>query len=231
MNPAWKRSFCATTKATVWQPKSWRPKSWRPRRLAMWFSSIYLKTLRDARVAIVGWGLGMGLLMYAVLSAVGALIGTPAARAALVSLAGSFSWIAEPIKVDTPGGYATWKYGFTILVMALWPILVGSRLLRGEEERGALDALLSLPRGRGRVALEKLAAVWTALLAMGLLIALLTYAGGQRGNAGFSLGDAVLFGLNLALICGVFGSIALLLAQFTTERRTAAGITGGLLLF
>ena len=103
-------------------------------------------------------------------------------------------------------------------------------MLRGEEERGSLDALLSLPRGRGRVALEKLAAVWTALLGMGLLIGLLTFAGGKSVSADFGLGDALLFGLNVALICGVFGSIALLLSQFTQERGTAAGWTGGLLL-
>ena len=78
---------------------------------AMWFSSIYLKTLRDYRIAILGWGMGLGLLMYAVMSAVPSLVDTPEARAALVSLAGSFSWMAEPVTVDTPGGYATWKYG------------------------------------------------------------------------------------------------------------------------
>ena len=152
------------------------------------------------------------------------------ARASLVSLSGSFAWLAEPIAVDTPGGYATFKYGFTILLIAIWPLLACSRLLRGEEERGSLDALLSLPRGRVRVALEKLAAVWTALLGMGLLIGLLTFAGGKSVSADFGLGDALLFGLNVALICGVFGSIALLLSQFTQERGTAAGWTGGLLL-
>jgi len=49
-------------------------------------------------------------------------------------------------------------------------------------------------------------------------------------NAGFSLSDALLSGLNLALICGVFGSLALLISQFTQERGTASGLTGGLLL-
>jgi ABC-2 type transport system permease protein len=196
----------------------------------MWFNSVFLKTLRDFRIAIFGWGIGMGLMMYAVLSAVSSLMGTPKARADLVSLAGQFSWIAEPVNVDTPGGYATWKYGFTILVMTLWPLLVGARMLRGEEERGSMDMLLSLPRGRLRVALEKLAAMWTALLLMALIIGLLTFGGGKRVSADFSLGDALLFGLNLALICGVFGGIALLLSQFTRERGTAAGITGGLLL-
>jgi ABC-2 type transport system permease protein len=196
----------------------------------MWFTSIYLKTLRDFRIAIIGWGLGMGLIMFEVQAAVNALVTTPAARATLVSLAGTFAWNAEPVAVDTVGGYATWKVGVFILLIAIWPLLAGSRMLRGEEERGSLDVLLSLPRGRGRVALEKLAAIWTALLLMGLLIALITFAGGKSFNADYSLGDALLFGLNIVLICGFFGSIALLLSQFTQERATAAGASGGLLL-
>jgi hypothetical protein len=52
-----------------------------------------------------------------------------------------------------------------ILLIVIWPLLASSRLLRGEEERGSLDALLS--------------------------------------------------GLNIALISGVFEDIALLLSQFT----------------
>jgi ABC-2 type transport system permease protein len=196
----------------------------------MWFTSVYLKTLREVRIAILGWGAGMGLLMYVVLAAVPSLVATPQARASLVSLGSSFTWFAEPIALGTPGGYATWKYGLTLLIIAIWPLMACSRLLRGEEERGSLDALLSLPRGRVRVALEKLAAVWTALLGMGLLIALLAFAGGKSASADFGLGDALLFGLNVVLICGVFGSLALLLSQFTQERGTASGLTGGLLL-
>jgi ABC-2 type transport system permease protein len=196
----------------------------------MLFRNIYLKTLRDYRIAILGWGVGIGLLMYVVLVAVPSLVDTPQARASLVSLGASFAWLAEPVSLDTPGGYVTWKYGLTILIIAIWPLLASSRMLRGEEERGSLDVLLSLPRGRGRVALEKLAAIWTALLGMGLLIGLLTFAGGRSASADFGLGDTLLFGLNVVLICGVFGAIALLISQFTQERGTAAGATGGLLL-
>src|SRR5207237_1732686 len=38
------------------------------------------------------------------------------------------------------------------------------------------------------------------------------------------------FGLYLALICAVFLSIALLVSQFTQERRSASGVTAGILL-
>jgi ABC-2 type transport system permease protein len=195
----------------------------------MLFRSVFLKTLRDYRIAILGWGIGLGLLMYVVVDAISTVTATAEARASLVSLAGSFAWIAEPIRVDTPGGYATWKYGFTILILALWPILAGSRMLRGEEVRGSMDALLSLPRGRVQVVLEKLAAMWVALLLIAVLIGVLTFAAGAHVNADYTFGDSLLFGLNLALICGVFGSLALLISQFTLENRAAAGITGGLL--
>src|SRR5438045_6481232 len=168
----------------------------------------------------------MGLRMYVVLAAVPSLVASPAARASLVGLAGTFSWLAEPIAVDTPGGYATWKYGFTILLIAIWPLMACSRLLRGEEERGSLDALLSLPRGRWRVALEKLAAVWTALLGMGLIIALLTFAGGKSVSADFGLFDAPPFGVNVALISGVIGSFAVLLFQFTQDPSPAPWLRG-----
>ncbi|HEY0831964.1 MAG TPA: ABC transporter permease subunit [Candidatus Dormibacteraeota bacterium] len=196
----------------------------------MWFSSVYLKTLRDFRVPILGWGLGLGLLMTAVLAAVPTLLATPEARASIVALGPSFAWFAEPVKIDTAGGYATWKYGLTVLVVVLWPILAMSGTLRGEEERGSLDVLLSLPRGRFRAAIEKVAAMWTALLLMALLIGLLAFAGARKASVDLGVGDTIAYGLNLAVIAALFGSIALLLSQFTSERRTAAGWTAGLLL-
>jgi ABC-2 type transport system permease protein len=141
-----------------------------------------------------------------------------------------YAWNAAPVALGTIGGYATWKIGIFIFLIAVWPLLAASRTLRGEEERGSLDVLLSLPLSRTRVALEKLAAIWTALLFIGLLIALLTYTGGREFGGGFSLADALLFGLNVALICAVIGGVALLISQFTQERSDAAGWTAGLLL-
>ena len=196
----------------------------------MWLSTVFLKTLRDYRIAILGWGIGMGLVVISPMANVSALITTPEARQQLVSLAASFAWNADAVAVDTIGGYATFKIGIFIFLIAVWPLLAGSRMLRGEEDRGSMDVLLSLPRPRLSVALEKLAAMWTALLAMGLLIGLLAFAGGRIFHADFGLGGALLFGLDLALVCAVIGGVALLISQFTQERGPAAGWTAGLLL-
>ncbi|GAC1690917.1 MAG: hypothetical protein PVS2B1_13420 [Candidatus Dormibacteraceae bacterium] len=196
----------------------------------MLLRSIFLKTLRDYRIAILGWGIGMGLLVVSPMASVGALLATPQARQQLVGLAASFTWNADAVAVDTIGGYATFKIGIFIFLMAIWPLLAASRTLRGEEDRGSMDVLLSLPRTRTRVALEKVAAMWTALFAMSALIGLLAFAGGKKLGGDFGLGDAVLFALNLALICAVIGAVALLISQFTQERGPAAGWTAGLLL-
>jgi polyether ionophore transport system permease protein len=196
----------------------------------LWLSSIFLKTLRDYRVAILGWGIGMGLVVVSPMASVAALVTTPQAREQLISIAATFAWNADAVAVDTIGGYATFKIGIFIFLIAVWPLLAGSRMLRGEEDRGSMDVLLSLPRTRLNVALEKLAAMWTALLAMGVLIGLLAFAGGAKLGGDFGLGGGLLFGLNLALICAVFGGLALLISQFTQERAPAAGWTAGLLL-
>jgi ABC-2 type transport system permease protein len=196
----------------------------------VWLSSVFFKTLRDYRVAILGWGIGMGLVVVSPMASVAALVTTPQAREQLISLAASFAWNADSIAVDTIGGYATFKIGIFIFLIAIWPLLTGSRMLRGEEDRGSMDVLLSLPRPRLNVALEKLAAMWTALFAMGILIGLLAFAGGKKFGGDFGLGDALLYGLNLALICAVFGCLALLISQFTQEQGPAAGWTAGLLL-
>jgi ABC-2 type transport system permease protein len=164
------------------------------------------------------------------MASVAALVTTPQAREQLISIAQTFTWNADAIAVDTIGGYATFKIGTFIFLIAIWPLLAGSRMLRGEEDRGSMDVLLSLPRPRLRVALEKLAAMWTALLVMGVLIGLLAFAGGKKFGADFGVVDGLLFGLNLALICAVFGGLAVLISQFTQERGPAAGWTAALLL-
>jgi len=196
----------------------------------VWFRTVYLKTLRDFRIPILGWGIGVGLLIAVVLAAIPTVLATPEARAAVVALGPSFAWFAEPVKIDTPGGYATWKYGLTLLVVAIWPILAQTATLRGEEEKGSLDTLLSVPRGRVRLAVEKVAAMWTALVTMAVIVGLIGFAGTAKINAGFGLGATVMFGINLALIAAVFGAVGLLVSQFVPERRTAAGITAGVLL-
>jgi ABC-2 type transport system permease protein len=196
----------------------------------MWFRNVFLKTLRDYRIAIIGWGVGMGLTIVSPMASVAALISTPAQHAALASIAAQFAWNADPVKADTVGGYATFKIGVFVFIACIWPLLAASRMLRGEEDRGSLDVLLSAPRTRLSIALQKVAAMWSALLVIGLISGVIAYLGGRAFQGDFTLADSLMWGLDLALICMVFGGVALLISQFTHERGPAAGATGGLLV-
>jgi polyether ionophore transport system permease protein len=196
----------------------------------VWFRNVLLKTLRDYRVAIIGWGIGMGLTIVSPMASVATLISTPAQRAALAAVAAQFSWNADSVAVTTIGGYATFKIGIFVFIACVWPLLAASRMLRGEEDRGSLDVLLSAPRSRVDIALQKVAAMWTALLLIGLISGVIAYLGGVGFKADFNLVDGLLWGLNLALICMVIGGVALLISQFTHERGPASGATAALLL-
>jgi len=72
--------------------------------------------------------------------------------------------------------------------------------------------------------------MWTALLLIGLISGVIAYLGGIAFKADFSPAGGLLWGLDLALICMVFGGLALLISQFTHERGPAAGATGALLV-
>jgi len=191
------------------------------------FRTILSKSLRDYRVPILGWGIGLALLMVVGLSAA-----TPALRDAYATIAQSLRFFGEPVAMQTPEGYATTRYLelFVPLLLTIWPILVGARMLRGEEERGTLDVLLATPQPRTRVILEKLFALVIALLLIALLIALGTIAGEARTDTQVNFGRALLTALNVSLLAFFFAMVSLLISQFTSSRGAAVGLASGLMI-
>lgn len=193
--------------------------------------SILTKTLRDYRWAILGWGIGMGFLIYAVYLAFSQLSASALSSTALQQLASQFRFFAEPVKIGTAGGYATFKYGGLLpLFVGIWTILAGARMVRGEEERGALDIVLATPQGRARVLLQKIGALVIAVALIGLLIGLFALGGMAGAKVTVDPAGALLAGLNVGLAALLFGLLALVLAQFLS-RSAAAGWAGGLMAF
>jgi polyether ionophore transport system permease protein len=197
----------------------------------MWLRNVFLKTLRDCRVAILGWGLGLGALPPIIFAGVPILFASPAARDELLELARNpaVRLLVEPVDVLSPGGYATWRLAMLLPMLAIWALLAVSRVTRGDEESGALDLLLSVSGSRWRVVVQKLAAITVALVLIGALIAVLALAGARATHVVLDPRRAFLFGVNTTLFALVFGALALVVSQFTRERRPAAGATGILL--
>ena len=68
------------------------------------FRTIWSKSLRDYRVAILAWGLGLGLF-----AAVDFAESTPTTIAAFGSLAPLFRFLGDPYAIQTPEGFITWR--------------------------------------------------------------------------------------------------------------------------
>jgi ABC-2 type transport system permease protein len=192
------------------------------------FRSIWSKTLRDYRVAILSWGIGLGLLMI-----VGFATATPAVLTAFISLAPLLHFLGDPYALQTPEGYITFRYlgAFLPLMLSIWPILAGARMVRGEEEHSTIDVLLAMPQSRVRLLLEKMGALVIALLLIAVLFALGVVAGEASLGGHVDVIRALLAGLNLSGLAFFFGMLSLLLSQFTTSRGVASGSAGALLLF
>jgi ABC-2 type transport system permease protein len=192
------------------------------------FRSILSKSLRDYRVPMLAWGFGLLVFMAAVVA-----LATPAVVMAYISLVKILSFLGDPYAMNTPEGYITFRYMETSwpILLSIWPILAGACLVRGEEERGTMDVLLATSQTRTRLLLEKVGALFLALLVIAVLYAVGVVAGeAALGGGHVAAGRALLAGLNLVLLAFFFGMVALLLSQLTTGRRAAAGWASGLLI-
>jgi ABC-2 type transport system permease protein len=191
------------------------------------FRSILSKSLRDYRVPMLAWGFGLLVFMATVVA-----MATPAVVMAYISLVNILSFWGDPYAMNTPEGYITFRYMETIwpLLLSLWPILAGARLVRGEEERGTMDVLLATSQTRARLLLSKVGALSLALLVITILFALGVVAGEAGLHAHVDFVRALLTGLNMSLLAFLFGMVALLISQLTASRRAAAGWASGLLI-
>lgn len=114
------------------------------------------------------------------------------------------------------------------VLLLVYAIGLGGRLVAGQEEDGTLELDLTAPVARGRVYLERLAGVW--LLVVVLVAA--TSAGILVSNPVFDLGLSVAHvlaaSLGLALLVGGFGTVAFALGAATGRRSIAVGGGAGL---
>jgi ABC-2 type transport system permease protein len=196
------------------------------------FRSVFTKSLRDYRWGILGWGVGVGLLIFVYYGQVSQVL-KGFSPSALYQLADSTDFFGEVSKstIGTPGGYVTYKImGSMALILGIWTLLAGARMTRGEEERGAMDILLSTPQSRLSVLGQKVLALAAAAGIVSVLIGLLTMAGMPSAKVTVDPVAALLAGIDGGLGAFVFGALALFLAQLMS-RGAAAGLTGGLMVF
>src|SRR5689334_16485920 len=197
------------------------------------FGSVFGKTLRDSRRAILLVGVLVGLLLIGVSLTIVSQFNTVESRKELAAVVAAVPPILQglagkPVNVDTLGGYLQYKYGtFFPLVASLWSILALSGTLALEARRGSLEFVAAAPISRRRLALEKLSGhivamvLAVAFIFLSLVVVGRTAAGlpGDEIPVSAAAGYALWFGL-IALAAG---SVAFALSPFI-GRGAAMGI-------
>lgn len=197
--------------------------------------SVFGKTLRDSRRAII---LAAALLAVIFLGVTGAIAGqfnTVASRHELEALIESLPPILQGlggpvVNVGTMGGYLQYKYGsFFPLLLSLWSILALSGTLAAEARRGSLEFIAAVPRSRRLIALEKLSGHLTGLT----ITFFVTFVAVAIAGAAYAIlpGDEISvtaafgYALWMVLMALAAGAVAFALGPFF-GRGAAAGIAG-----
>jgi ABC-2 type transport system permease protein len=202
------------------------------------FGSIFGKTMRDSRRAVIAVSVLMGLTLIGVSNAIVAEFNTPASRQGLADLVAAMPPILQglagkPVNVETLGGYLQYKYGtFFPLIVSLWSILALSATLAAEARRGSLEFVAATATSRRRIALEKLLAHVAGLTIASLVVFLSLFLVGQtvHGLPGdeIPVQAALGYALWLGLLALAAGSVAFALAPFV-GRGSAAGVAGAVM--
>jgi ABC-2 family transporter protein len=135
--------------------------------------NVFTKTLWDARRSLLGWALAIGAVavLYA---AFWPTVNTPEMQDALRNYPEGVLEAFNYNDLTSPAGYlGSSVYGLLIpLLVAVFAIAYGTRAVAGDEEAGTLELLLAHPVSRTQLALQRFAALTTAL-ALALVGALL----------------------------------------------------------
>ena len=194
------------------------------------FRSVFVKTLWERRHGFLFWSLGVGLLVVSVLSV------WPSLHDEYAKLVQNYpDALLAFLGVDRAGlgsasGYLQAElFGLMVpLVLVGYAIAAGSGTIAGEEERGTLELLLTQPVSRVRVALEKYAALVTALAILTAAFAAVLLAFTPAFDLNVGVFDELAATVSAFLLAAMFGAVALALGCATGHRALAAGIASAL---
>jgi ABC-2 type transport system permease protein len=202
--------------------------------------TVYAKTLRDSRLALLIMGGLMGILLISSGAAFGEAYATAQSRQELAALVKSLPAAMAgvygnpfPVNMTTLGGSIGWKTAGSMgLIAALWSILALSGTLAGEIRRGSLEFVATSPLGMRRIALEKLSAHLTGMAIVVVVTAVSAWMAGlfqtlpgDEITPSMAIGYAAWIGI----VGLASGSVAFALAPLV-GRGASAAIAGAVLL-
>lgn len=191
--------------------------------------SVFTKWLWDSRRSLLGWTLAI-VLVGCGYAAFWPTINDPTFAELIENYPSSLLEAINYTNITTPAGYlSATVYGLVVAVlMTVFAIAAGTRIIAGEEEAGILDLTLSQPVSRLKVALQRFAALAASVLVMVavFLLAMLAVAAPDQFDT-IPLVNFVAMHLHLWAFTVMFGALAFAIGAASGRRSFAWGIGGG----
>jgi len=186
---------------------------------------------RSAMRWAVIWGAVYGLFVIATIKAFVVAYPSVADRLKIAGSLQSFAiLIGQPHHAETVAGFTQWRVLVVIaLIGAIWGLLTSTGLLRGEEDAGRWELLLSGQTTKRRAATQALLGLGAAVAAMFGVAAALTLVAGGLPGAHFTIGASLLFAAAMVSSAAVFLAVGALASQLSATRGQAAMITAAVL--
>ncbi|HXY29025.1 MAG TPA: ABC transporter permease subunit, partial [Acidimicrobiales bacterium] len=186
------------------------------------------RTARAAARSGVLWGCVFGAFTATSAWSYTTIYKTQAERDALAAAFGAnkatIALFGPAPELQTVGGFTVFKVSMTSMIIgAIWGVLTATRLLRGEEDAGRWELLLTgraAARGATAQALVGLGAGAAALWAVTAAIAAVV---GLSSRVDIAAGPACYLALALVSTAVVFLAVGALTSQLAPTRRQAAG--------
>jgi ABC-2 type transport system permease protein len=190
-------------------------------------------SLRRHRLAMWGWGIGLGIIAAVVVI----IYDSVADKFALIdeimkNMPAVFTAFAGDAQMlSTPSGWLHMKYFVSLpVIFGPFAVLAGAGLLAADEERGRLDLLMAYPTARWQIFFGRLAALFTATGVILFAAWLGLIAGLPFSNLEVTPGAAFLPFISLFGMMVLFESFALFLCFILGSRILAAGAAGVVLI-
>ncbi|HEY8452974.1 MAG: ABC transporter permease subunit [Micromonosporaceae bacterium] len=192
--------------------------------------NVFLKNLRDQRRGLVGWSVGIVLLIL-LMSALWPSFGDIAdLEAFLRNYPEAMREIFNLDEFTTGRGYLNAEIYSALLpvLFLVYAIGRGARLIAGEEQAGTLDLLLMTRVSRVGLVLQQAAAVAAGTLVLGLVLMVAVVACSPVFDLGITVGDAATGSLAMVLLGVEFGWLALAVGAVTGRRVLAVAVPAAL---
>lgn len=191
-------------------------------------------TARKAARSGALWGYVFSIFVASSAFGYAATYKTQAERDRLASTFGTNTAIDALIgpahQIQTVAGFTVWRsLGILSIVGAVWGLLAGTRLLRGEEDAGRWEALLAGQTTRRGAAAQALLGLAAGMAALWALTAIVTTAVGRWSKVDIGAGSALFFALALVAGAAMFLAVGAMASQLAATRRQAAAYSGAFL--